>query len=148
MISRRELTSQYGQVIKECEKLKAERDLLRAELAGVNELSEKRGKLLTAAEDEAAGLREALKHQENALCIISDRQNGQISGKDLELGIRQIRSALARTPAQHRDRIVAEAKVEALREIRQKMHRDQTWCQVADMITDEAERLEKEAGND
>lgn len=49
--------------------------------------------------DRERRLREALKHQENALCIIRDRQIGRVSVEDLEQGIRQIRAALAEAPS-------------------------------------------------
>lgn len=51
------------------------------------------------AEAYAGKLREALKRQESALCIIRDRQSGRIGEKDLERGIALIREALSLTPS-------------------------------------------------
>lgn len=82
-------TKEYNDLIAERDRLRAERD---------------------AANAAVAGLREALEHQEAALCIIRDRQLGQVSVKDIDQGIGQIRAALSSTPDQHRARIVAGRK--------------------------------------
>ena len=44
---------------------------------------------------ENAALREALRHQRNALVIVRDRQGGGASIDDINQGIRQIDAALA-----------------------------------------------------
>ena len=47
------------------------------------------------AEAENTALREALRHQRNALVIVRDRQGGGASIDDINQGIRQIDAALA-----------------------------------------------------
>lgn len=111
-------TKEYNDLIAERDRLRAERD---------------------AANATVSGLREALEHQEAALCIIRDRQLGQVSVKDIDQGIGQIRAALSRTPDQHRARIEATG----LRRLAEKMDRVYGEGQAAHCLTDEADRLER-----
>lgn len=97
---------------------------------------------LAAAHAAVAGLREALAHQEAALCIIRDRQLGQVSVKDIDQGIGQIRAALARTSDQHRARIEAGVLREAAVRLRKQDCSDEA-VRTYEWLTDEAERLER-----
>lgn len=100
----------------------AERDRLRAER--------------DAARDEAAGLREALE----SINRLDENGNAVVKGWSEIDEI--IRTAISRTPAQHRGRIVAAG----LRELCDGVlfHED---ANVKEKVMDEAKRLEKEAGN-
>jgi hypothetical protein len=84
-----------------------------------------------------AGLRGALEKVNDDLCVTSP----SAIAKGVADAFTTINFALAASPAEHAARIQAAA----LREARNAMHRDQTWCQVADMLTDMADRLDKAA---
>ena len=132
---------------KEYNDLIAERDRLRAER--------------DAARDEAAGLREALEKLRSwAGCAIDDAEASE--------RYKEATDALARTPDQHRARIVAAGLREAATELKspaedgiaiyERMKRSddallesgrQTReAEIKDWLLAEAERLEKGAGND
>lgn len=57
------------------------------------------------------------------------------------------RYILAATPAQFLAAHDAAIKVAVLREMRNRMYYAQTWDQIANMLTDEADRIEKESAN-
>ena len=109
--------------VQQAEDISAERDRLRAER--------------DAARAEAAGLREAL-HEAidvmESLEFADDQAEVSVANQ-----IEELRTALARTPAQHQDRIVAAGLRETANRLHPHIDRE--------TLLAEAERLEKEVGN-
>lgn len=110
-------------------RISAERDRLRAER--------------DAAQVEAAGLREALEKIHKGACLTAQDSKSRDDDRYCLADVIQVsRSALARTPSQHRDRIVAEGLREAKEAIKN-AGKHESCAVLSAMI----ERLEKEAGN-